>query len=52
MEKVARLTYLVAMDVGNKPAMLKLDVNPEITARGAHNMKVVWQQPPRTTALR
>jgi hypothetical protein len=35
------------MDIGNKPALLKLDVHPEIKTRGAHNMKVVWQQPPR-----
>jgi len=52
MEKVARLTYLVAMDAGNKPGLLKLDVNPEIMTRGAHNMKVVWQQPLRTPAPR
>jgi hypothetical protein len=45
MEKVTKLTYLVAMDIGNKPALLKLDVRPEITTRGAHNMKVIWQQP-------
>jgi hypothetical protein len=52
MEKVTRLTYLVAMDVGNKPGLLKLDVRPEVTTRGGHNMKVVWQQPPRTPAPR
>ena len=52
MEKVTRLTYLVAMDVGNKPGLLKLDVHPDITKRGAHNMKVVWQQPLRTSAPR
>jgi Zn-dependent M28 family amino/carboxypeptidase len=52
MERVTRLTYLVAMDVGNRPGLLKLDVHPEITARGAQNMKVVWQQPPRTSAPR
>jgi hypothetical protein len=45
MEKVTRLTYLVAMDVGNKPALLALDLHPEIKARGAQNMKVVWQRP-------
>ena len=45
MEKVTRLTYLVAMDVGNKPALLALDLHPEIKTRGAHNMKVVWQRP-------
>jgi len=48
MEKVTRLTYLVAMDVGNKPALLALDLHPEITTRGAHNMKVVWQRPAQT----
>jgi hypothetical protein len=52
MEKVTRLTYLVAMDVGNKPSLLKLDVLPEVATRGKHNMKVVWQRaappsPPR-----
>jgi hypothetical protein len=52
MERVTRLTYLVAMDVGNKPGLLKLDVHSEITTRGAHNMKVVWQQPIRTSAPR
>jgi len=45
MEKVVRLTYLVAMDVGNKSAPLKLDLHPEVKTRGAHNMKVVWQRP-------
>jgi hypothetical protein len=45
MEKVTRLTYLVAMDVGNRPALLPLDLHPEIKTRGAHNMKVVWQRP-------
>jgi hypothetical protein len=43
MEKVSKLVYLVAMDIGNKPALLKLDVRPEITARGAQNMKVGWR---------
>jgi len=43
-EKAARLTYLVGFDIGNKPALLKLDLNPEITTRGAHNMKVNWQR--------
>ena len=45
MEKVTRLTYLVAMDVGNRPALLALDLHPEIRTRGAHNMKVIWQRP-------
>ena len=33
----------VAMDIGNKPALLKLDLRPEVTARGAQNMKVGWR---------
>jgi Zn-dependent M28 family amino/carboxypeptidase len=40
MEKVTRMTYLVACDIGNKPALLKLDANPEVTARGKHNTAV------------
>jgi hypothetical protein len=46
MEKVTKLVYLVAMDIGNKPGLLKLDVSPDITSRGKHNMKIVWQRPP------
>ncbi|MBZ5499817.1 MAG: M28 family peptidase [Acidobacteriia bacterium] len=40
MEKVTRLAYLVAYDIGNKPALLKLDANPEVTTRGQHNTSV------------
>jgi hypothetical protein len=47
MEKVTKLVYLTTLDIGNKPALLKLDVHPEITARGRHNMKIVWQRPPQ-----
>jgi hypothetical protein len=43
MEKVSKLVYLVAMDVGNKPALLTLDVNPEVKTRGEQNMKVGWR---------
>jgi hypothetical protein len=43
MEKVSKLVYLVAMDIGNKPALLKLDRRPEIKARGEQNMKVEWR---------
>ncbi len=46
MEKVTKLVYLVAMDIGNKPGLLKFDVNPEITSRGKDNMKIIWQRPP------
>lgn len=40
MEKATRLTYLVAYDIGNRPALLKLDANPEVTTRGKHNTAV------------
>jgi hypothetical protein len=47
MVKVTRLVYAVAMNLGNKPGLCKLDINPEITTRGKHNMKIVWQRPPQ-----
>ncbi len=43
MERVTRLVYLTAMEIGNWPEMLKLDLHPEITARGEHNLKVQWR---------
>jgi hypothetical protein len=43
MEKVSRLVYLVAMDIGNKPALLKLDLRPDVRSRGPENMKVEWK---------
>ncbi len=43
MERVAKLAYVTLIDIGSKPGLLKLDVNPEITARGAHNMKINWR---------
>jgi hypothetical protein len=43
MEKVSKLVYLVAMDIGNKAALLKLDLHPEIKTRGERNMKVGWR---------
>jgi len=43
MERVAELVYRVAADIGNKPALLKLDLRPEVTARGPQNMSVLWQ---------
>jgi Zn-dependent M28 family amino/carboxypeptidase len=43
MEKVSELVYRVAMDIGNRPALLKLDLRPEVKARGPENMKVIWQ---------
>lgn len=47
MEKVTRLVYAAALDIGNKPALLKLDLHPEVKARGPQNMKVVWRRPPQ-----
>lgn len=44
MERVTRLVYLTAMDIGNKPGMLKLDLDPRITSRGPHNMEINWRQ--------
>jgi len=38
--RCARLVYLTAMEVAGKPALLKLDVNPEVTSRGRHNLAV------------
>lgn len=43
MERVSELVYRVAMDIGNRPELLRLDLRPEVTARGPHNMKVAWQ---------
>ena len=47
MEKVTKLAYAVAIDIGNKPALCKLDINPDITTRGKHNMKIIWHRPPQ-----
>jgi hypothetical protein len=43
MEKVCRLVYRVALDVGGRPGLLKLDLRPEVAVRGPENMKVLWQ---------
>lgn len=40
MLKVTKLVYLTAFDVGNKEALLKLDVNPDVTSRGKHNLSI------------
>ena len=39
--KATKLGYLTVMEVGNMKEMLKLDVNPAVTSRGAHNLKEV-----------
>lgn len=38
--KVTKLVYLTAYDIGNMGGMLKLDINPEVTSRGKHNLTV------------
>ena len=43
MAKVTRFVYLTAMVLGNKPEMLSLDIHPDITMRGEHNVKVGWR---------
>jgi hypothetical protein len=43
LEKVARLVYLTAMELGNRAEMLDLDLHPKITARGEQNLKVKWR---------
>ena len=37
--KITRLVYLTAFDIGNMKDLLKLDVNPAVTIRGAHNLR-------------
>jgi len=36
--KITKLVYLTAIEIGNKKELLKLDVNPEVTSRGAQNL--------------
>ncbi len=43
MARVSRFAYLTAMVIGNKSDMLKLDLHPEITSRGEHNLKIKWR---------
>jgi hypothetical protein len=44
MEKVTRFVFLTAMVIGNKPEMLELDLHPEITSRGEHNLEFKWRE--------
>jgi len=37
--KATKLVYATAFDIGNAKSLLKLDVNPAVTSRGAHNLK-------------
>lgn len=40
MLNVTKLVYLTAYEIGKKKELLKLDVNPEVTSRGIHNLAV------------
>jgi len=40
---ITRLTYLTTLFIGDLPEMLPLDAHPEITSRGAHNLKIAWR---------
>ena len=40
MLKATKLVYLTAYEIGNKKELLKLDVNPDVTSRGEHNLSV------------
>jgi hypothetical protein len=44
MEMVARFVFLTAMAIGNRPEMLELNIRPDITVRGQHNLIVKWRQ--------
>lgn len=43
MARVTKLVYLTALEIGNKDEILKLDLNPDITTRGKHNLKFRWR---------
>ena len=36
--KATKLAYLTIMEVGNRKELLKLDLHPAVTSRGAHNL--------------
>ncbi len=44
MERVTKLVYLTALEIGNKAEVLKLDIHPEVTTRGKHNTKINWRK--------
>jgi len=39
--KATKLAYFTIMEVGNKKELLKLDIHPAVTTRGAHNLNEV-----------
>lgn len=52
MLKVTRLAFLTAVDVANRPALLKLDLDPRVTSRGKQNAGVDWMSPPLPSGRR
>ena len=45
MEKVTKFAYVACLEIGNRPGMMQLDVDPEVTSRGPQNMKINWSVP-------
>jgi tetratricopeptide (TPR) repeat protein len=43
---------MATMEIGNRPALPKLDVDPRVTNRGKHNWKVDWQRVAQGVSLR
>ena len=43
MERATKLAYLAGYKIANMANMLKLDVHPEITTRGEHNLIINWR---------
>jgi len=39
MVKIAKLTYYAGREIANRDELLKLDMDPEFTSRGKHNIK-------------
>lgn len=41
---ISHFSYYLALQIADKDEMLKLDLNPEITARGKHNLSYDWEK--------
>ncbi len=44
MQRATRLVYLTTLEIGNLPHMLALDLHPDITSRGEHNLAINWRE--------
>ncbi|MFC1628643.1 M28 family peptidase [Gemmatimonadota bacterium] len=44
MLRATRLVYLTALEIGNMPRMLALDLHPGITSRGEQNLSINWRE--------